>query len=325
MTVDSISVVICTHDRPVLLAQAARSLAGQRIEPDRMEVIIVENGPAAHPDLAEIRGRYPAWVWLHEPALGLSRARNLGLRHSRSDIIAFLDDDAQAAPDWAAVLLRVFSETDFRPSVVGGAVLPIWQDPPPPWLLPPDVDTDDIKTHDFPLIGNFSIVNWGGMQRVAAPGEWFAGANIAFDRKALQQVGGFSAALGRRGHATLLGNEESEAAHAVCGATGGQRIYAPDARVRHLIPADRVRPAWIVRRVVWQVISDALSRADVPQVDPGIVAECRARLPSEMHAGFGTDLTEDILNEMDHVRFRAFVRLQVEAVKAQLCGQSALP
>ncbi len=47
-------------------------------------------------------------VVANEEARGLSGARNTGVRHSGGDIIAFLDDDATAHPDWLEILVREF-------------------------------------------------------------------------------------------------------------------------------------------------------------------------------------------------------------------------
>ena len=39
-------------------------------------------------------------------------------------------------------------------------------------------------------------------------------------------------------------------------------MYAPGARVDHLIPAARSTPEWLIRRVAWQAVSDAISKPD---------------------------------------------------------------
>ena len=37
---------------------------------------------------------------------GLTRARNLGARAARGEIVAYIDDDAIAEPEWLAALVR---------------------------------------------------------------------------------------------------------------------------------------------------------------------------------------------------------------------------
>ena len=59
--------------------------------------------------------------------------RNRGVREASGEIVAFLDDDAVAGPDWLASILATYLT---NPSVgaAGGKVLPIWDCERPAWL-----------------------------------------------------------------------------------------------------------------------------------------------------------------------------------------------
>ena len=93
-------------------------------------------------------------------------------------------------------------------------------------------------------------------------GEWLAGCNIAFDRAALLEAGGFDLNLGRTGNAAaLLSNEELLACDRIK-RLGKRMIYAPGAAVDHFIPADRANWDWMVRRIAWQTVSDAMSHPE---------------------------------------------------------------
>jgi glycosyltransferase involved in cell wall biosynthesis len=55
-------------------------------------------------DVTEPRIRY-----VFEANVGLSHARNRGIFEARGDIIAFLDDDAEATPCWVQELVNGYS------------------------------------------------------------------------------------------------------------------------------------------------------------------------------------------------------------------------
>jgi hypothetical protein len=146
-------------------------------------------------------------------------------------------------------LLLAFETIGAHAAVVGGRVDPIWSAPRPPWL-------------DDSMLGNLSVVNWGGQTRVAAANEWVAGTNIAFRVESILSHGGFSPKLGRSGSgAALLSNEETELIARIR-AAGGELVYAPEARVSHLVDAGRLTPSWFRKRAAWQALSDFLMDPD---------------------------------------------------------------
>lgn len=92
-----VSVVIPTHDRPLLLRQALDSVLGQTRLP--REVVVVDNGTTdGVADLARAYGERVRYVRT-EPA-GVQAARNAGVREARSTWVAFLDDDDLYRPDY---------------------------------------------------------------------------------------------------------------------------------------------------------------------------------------------------------------------------------
>lgn len=63
-------------------------------------------------------------VLLNKDFPGLSGSRNIGIRQSKGDFIAFLDDDAVADPHWLSHLLKTYE--DERVIGCGGPIRPLW-------------------------------------------------------------------------------------------------------------------------------------------------------------------------------------------------------
>ncbi|HEX4295249.1 MAG TPA: glycosyltransferase family 2 protein [Rhizomicrobium sp.] len=247
MTAPRITAAICTYNRYDTLAAAIESLTRQSLPSGDFEILVIDNSPD-HEQSADMAKDYRAIAnlkWHIETTPGLSNARNVATQNAQAPLIAFMDDDAVAARDWLETLISVFAAFGPQAKVVGGRVDPIWGVPQPSWL--PDS-----------LLGNVSVVNWGGSDRFAAKGEWVAGTNIAFRVDALKAAGGFAVHLGRtRGGQALLSNDETDVIERMT-AAGAKLVYSPRAAVEHLVPAERLTQAWFRRRVAWQAVSDYL-------------------------------------------------------------------
>lgn len=101
--------VICTRDRPQLLARALLSLQAQRRPP--LEILVVDNAPSSEQTHQTVNREFPMLRYVREPVPGLNFARNRALREAKGDIVAFLDDDAVADPDWIAATEEAFAES----------------------------------------------------------------------------------------------------------------------------------------------------------------------------------------------------------------------
>jgi hypothetical protein len=90
------------------------------------------------------------------------------------------------------------------------------------------------------------------------PKDMLFGLNIAFDAEALRQTGAYGNSIDR-GRRDLLSNSEYPM-QAALESNGFRRYYVPGMRVRHHVPASRLRPLWVLRRAYWQGVSDARMR-----------------------------------------------------------------
>jgi glycosyltransferase involved in cell wall biosynthesis/GT2 family glycosyltransferase len=215
-------VLICAYtlDRLDVLSQAIDSVRTQSLAAHEI-VLTIDHSPEL---LAEAKRRWSdlRLVENHEEQ-GLSGARNSGVAACSGEVVAFLDDDAVAAPDWLERLAEAYRD----PNVLGagGTVRPAWVAGKPSWF-PAEFDWVVGCTHS-------------GMPKQPEAVRNLVGANMSLRREALLEAGGFRHELGRIG-TIPAGCEETD----LCIRVGklwpeGKILYDPAAAVDHYVPAAR--------------------------------------------------------------------------------------
>ena len=113
-----ISVVVCTLNGAKRLQRCLAAARRQSLG-ERLQLIVVDDGSTDNS--AEVAVAYDAEVIRHAANRGVAAARNSGIAAARAPIVAFLDDDCEADPKWAARLLGGFDDGVVG---VGGLTLP---------------------------------------------------------------------------------------------------------------------------------------------------------------------------------------------------------
>jgi glycosyltransferase involved in cell wall biosynthesis len=234
----SISVIICTYNRCLLLDQTLQSLLSMRVAAGLdWEVLVVDNNSSdrTRETVEAYHGRLPV-QYIHEPRQGKTYALNHGVGAARGELLLFTDDDVQLDPEW---LTRYADAAERHPQAgwFGGRIFLNWERGRPLWLheecLPP-------------LAGYFGLYDLGAEERGYVPEDLPpAGANMAVRRGTFHQIGGYREDLGPRG-ASKGTCDDSELIwraqnHSLAG------VYVAGATCRHFVPHDRLAHAWFFR------------------------------------------------------------------------------
>lgn len=248
-----ISAIICTHNREQYLGAAIDSLLQQRFGQyeDRYEVIVVDNASSDRTaEIVQSKLANPKLRYVHEPTLGLSVARNCGAAAARAEVLAYLDDDAEASAHWLAALWAVFEQEE-KIAIAGGKVTLIW----PPDTTPPDWLSDDLASS----LGAYDLGH--ELTYIQDPTLTPRGLNYAVRRSFLSAIGGFDTHLGRVG-TNLLSNEEQQLTRLAL-ENDWRVAYVPAALAAHNVAPDRIKRSWFLRRSWWQGISESYRERSV--------------------------------------------------------------
>lgn len=117
----TISVVIPTFNRAMILKEALESLVAQTRKPD--EVVVVDNNSSDNTkEVVENFNHGFNVIYVLEPRQGTSTARNTGIKKASGDIVVFIDDDCVADREWLHHLELPFLR-DPSIGLVGGEIL----------------------------------------------------------------------------------------------------------------------------------------------------------------------------------------------------------
>ena len=254
VTTPSVSVVIATFNRAQRLKRTIEALRCQDYNHGD-EVIVVDNGSrdetASIMCLAARDFPVPLRL-LVEPTRGKGPAMNRGIGAAGGSILALTDDDVVVAPDWLATIRRMFRDPSL--ALVGGRVDPDWECPPPRWL-----QVDPHAQYEM-MTSPLALQHYGGDQELGA--RTAVGANLAIRRDVLDGLGGVRSKLARRA-GTLFGVEDQDLCSRARQA-GYRCVYRSAMRVRHWVPAERLRLSYFTRWFFWSGYGNALLGTDDP-------------------------------------------------------------
>jgi len=211
----SVSVIIVTWRRPQHVRSCLESLSALTVRPD--EILVID--ASTDDETRSVVSDFPEALHVPFPdgAGRMTTSRNMGLLHATGEIIAFLDDDTVAHDGWLEGIVTAFGDRSVgalagrtcngQPGESAQGVEEIGR------LLP-----DGRLTAFFAADPGHTINVAHGI-----------GANMAFRRRVLGELGGFRDDFGGIG-----GTREDTDAFLRVSALGYRVVFSPTAAVDHL-------------------------------------------------------------------------------------------
>ena len=247
----ALDICVCTFRR-LSLEATLRSLLDQALpEGLRVGILVIDNDdtPSAQTLVTRMaKGARLPMTYLHRPGRNISLARNAALEASAAPLLAFIDDDETAAPNWIGELMATRAAT--QAEVILGPVAAIYPAEAPDWMVRADIHAT---------------------RPVWVRGEIRTGysCNALIDRTDPGlAVARFDPALGR------TGGEDSFYFRALTVA-GARIAFAPEAWVQEPVAPERLSLRWLARRRLRMGQTHALSL---------LAHDHRARLPAMAQA-----------------------------------------
>ncbi len=245
-----VSVVICTYtlERYDVFASCVDSVLDQTY--DDCEVVIVVDGNEAVRERVESEygSQAEVAIYCNDENRGISYSRTRGAREATGDVVAFIDDDAIAEPDWISELVAVYEQTDAI--AVGGHVAPAWVTEKPAFF----------PAEFYWLVGCDERGFAEHMEEVRNT----YGSNISYRREVFLSVGGYDENTGRKGDRHIQAHEAPVCIR-MANAYGKGVIYTREAVVNHQLFDYRGAFGWLVFRSFWQGYSKRIMDLLLPE------------------------------------------------------------
>ena len=224
------SAVIAIYNRTRYLDKLLATLRDQYND---MEIVLVDDGSANSSEIELFSQRYNTTFINHEENLGLSAAKNTGIRNSTGEVTVFLDDDLLPKDGWK----EIFEEEIAKGfAIVGGVIEPWYEVKKPFWMN---------KALDFVLALNHNSM-------VLLEGA------TAIKKEVFDKAGFFNEKLGRRAanHQAGEGWELYKKAQ-----SQGYKIKVVEKAIfQHIIPASKTKFSYFCKRSFAEGYSDALAK-----------------------------------------------------------------
>lgn len=225
MDTPEISVVICTFNRPRILAKCLEALS--KVETNySFEVLIVDNCPSfpSKKVFELFKGSFDQFFYFLEQNTGLCHARNNGLKASRANWVVYIDDDTFVRPDYIEEVVLATKAYDFQ--CFGGKHYAYYLQEKPKWI---PKGFGEAPTNHLDEVLELTE-------------EYNTGLSIAFEKKTLESIGGFDPAFGMKG--LKIGYSDESIIQFRMKQLGYKIGFIPTIVVDHLVRSDKLTLKW---------------------------------------------------------------------------------
>jgi len=220
-----ITVGVPTCNRASVLVRALRCLVAQETDGQfHYDIVVVDNGSSDNTSeiVAQLEpGSAVAVRHVIEPRRGIPFVRNMAIEECRGDWLAFFDDDQLTSTTWLKTLYQAAIERKSR--FVGGSRELLIEDSAPVVL----------SSECRMLLGEVVKPKPQYYHSKFLPST----GNVLIQKSVFDDVGGFDTSV-------LDGGEDSDFFNRVV-SNGIPGFYNPSALVQHLIPPNRIDPAYL--------------------------------------------------------------------------------
>ena len=230
----TVSVIITTYlkSRWEWLTETINS-AQDQIVPALEIIVVVDHNQEL---LDDITREFPGVISVPNIGdRGVSGARNSGVKASRGEVVAFLDDDAVVTPEWLSTLLRHI----VKPGVIGVGCYSdgLWENPCPSW---------------FPMEFGWTIgVSYDGLPHEPTVTRNVWTCAMLVKRSAFEVVDGFREDFGKIGNKSLP--EDTDLCLRIAAAQEeGVWMWDPAKVMKHRVPAGRATFGYLMSRCFLQ-------------------------------------------------------------------------
>ena len=243
MNCPAISIIIPTYNRARSLAMTIQGFDALDYPKDRYEIVVADNNSSdeTRSVVDECRGKSSVPIqYLMERRQGVHYARNTAAKQAKYDLLYFTDDDMTPDRQLLRPLVSVL-ELDAKIACAGGRVLPIWEIPPPDWIV------------RYCSNGLLSLSNRPESLIISPLDPGVFSCHQLIRKKALIHVGGFNPENTR---GEWIGDGET-GLNLKLEKSGYWFAYVGASVIHHRIPAQRLTLKYLTRRYANQGSSDA--------------------------------------------------------------------